>query len=730
MRAQESVPGDGPAPEGQPGFPRAGTVAGLSGALAVDDAELDAEFERWAADIEAGRRRIPEEWELEGPSVSVSLGDAADLDPALLAAICGPDGLGGTALSAAFGQDQAADVLRPGPILAALTEQAVEDLAVLTDDQLTGALSAARRLENRAAYLQTVVIAEYARRRDVQREEARARKVPPHRRPGQFPGEELAIELVSTARYADERIWEATDLATRLPRTLAAMAAGTVDTIRAHIIWSYTWALTAQDAAHADEVLAAAAPGLRPDQLGGKAARLEMKLDPQAVRRRRERARKDGQRVEVKHEQSGNAILAGRELDPVTALAAKANIDALAVKLRNAAGTGSLQHLRAWVMTELLRGRDPLGHLTVTRATEPASPQHQSPANPGSGTPSACADEPGSPPGGSAGPSPRDWRDDPGYRDDQDSFDAPGFPSDDGPHGPGPDSGSLGDGNPERDNADVDETVNVLVSPAPPANATPLPALINVLVPAGTLFGWSTAPAQAGGWGLLDADETNAFVAAASHSPRTRFCMTLIAPDGTALAHGCAHGRHPWPPPPWTPPPRTTPPWTSSPETAPEQSAPATGDRPGQEAAPAVTADSRGTPPAADDPRADQVQQLADMIRQLNITFRPIVKEHCDHTDAEDHYTPSRGLKHLVRARTATCTAPACNAQAIACDLDHTVAYPHGPTCQCNLAPKCRRHHQCKQAPGWNVEQPEPGVVRWTVPSGRAYTITPTVYDH
>jgi hypothetical protein len=27
------------------------------------------------------------------------------------------------------------------------------------------------------------------------------------------------------------------------------------------------------------------------------------------------------------------------------------------------------------------------------------------------------------------------------------------------------------------------------------------------------------------------------------------------------------------------------------------------------------------------------------------------------------------------------------------------------------------------------LEQPEPGVIRWTAPSGRTYTTTPTVYD-
>ncbi|HEX7161540.1 MAG TPA: DUF222 domain-containing protein [Trebonia sp.] len=430
----------------------------------------------------------------------------------------------------------------------------MSDLAALSDDELTGALSAARRLENRAVYLQTVAVAEFARRREVEREEAKSRKVPLHCRPGQFPGEELAAELVCSARYADERIWQATDLVSRLPRTLAGMAAGSIGAIRAYIVWTYTWSLSAQDAARADEVLAAAAPGLRPDQLGRKAAALEMKLDPAAAKRRREHARRDGQRVEVKLERSGNAMIAGRELDLVTALAAKANIDALAVKLRDANREGSLQHLRA---------------------------------------------------------------------------------------------------------------------------------LINILVPAGTLLGWSTVPAQVSNGGLLDADETKAFARAASLSPRTRCCVTLIAPAGTALAHGCSHGQPSWLPSP-------------------------------------VPAQAKGPP--------GQAEQLADLIRRLNVTFRPIAQGSCGHPDAEDRYTPSRGLKHLIRARTATCTAPACNAQAVYCDLDHTVPYPDGPTCQCNLAPKCRRHHRCKQAAGWRVEQPAPGVVRWTVPSGRTYTTTPTVY--
>ena len=51
-----------------------------------------------------------------------------------------------------------------------------------------------------------------------------------------------------------------------------------------------------------------------------------------------------------------------------------------------------------------------------------------------------------------------------------------------------------------------------------------------------------------------------------------------------------------------------------------------------------------------------------------------------------------------------------------------------GKTCLCNLAPLCRKHHRCKQAEGWQLAQPEPGVLVWQTPSGHTYTITPTEY--
>jgi hypothetical protein len=611
--------------------------------------------------FEQAGERVPEEWEIEGPAVSISLGDAADLDPVLLAAMTGPDGLGGEALGPQFGQDRAADALRPGPVLAALAEQAVAGAATLTDDQLTGALRAARRIENRAAWQQTMLVAELARRRKAQHDDAVARRVPRGCRPGEFPAEELTAELLITRGQAETRIAIDLDLTGRLPATLAGMAAGTISGGRADTIASGTASLSDADAAHADQVLAAAAPGLRVDQLARKAAALENKLNPEAVRARKELAKRTRQRVEAGREMSGNAYLAGRELGTADVLASKAHIDAVAARLRRAGLGGNLDQLRALALTDLTQGRNPLDRIT------PAPDTAAGTATPGNG------------PDG-----------DPADSDTADSDPAPD-PGANPASGPDPDGGLDFDPDPDPD-------LTPPPSPGPPA---PLAANINLTVPVGTLLGWSTAPAQAGTWGLLDAGETQDIVATASRHPRTRWCLTLTdGTDGTAIAHGCSPGQHPWTP-----------------------------RSPGTAAPPDPPPDPGPTEPPGGGPDAAQLALLRELLRQLNVTPEPIARGTCDHRHAEDRYTPSRTLRHLVRARTATCSAPGCGAQAVHCDIDHVTPWPDGPTDECNTHPACRRHHRCKQAPGWHVEEPQPGVMRWTTPAGRVHTTTPTVYD-
>jgi hypothetical protein len=106
--------------------------------------------------------------------------------------------LGGEPAGDGSGQARAAGDLPPGPVLAARTAQAISAADRLTDNELIGTLQDARRLANLADYQQTVAIARFARRRQAQFEGAKARGVPVGCRDGEFPGEELAMELVET----------------------------------------------------------------------------------------------------------------------------------------------------------------------------------------------------------------------------------------------------------------------------------------------------------------------------------------------------------------------------------------------------------------------------------------------------------------------------------------------------------------------------------------------------
>src|ERR1700689_1870276 len=92
------LPGSDPTPESSGGD-------GLPAPDFGPDPEWDAYVAWHEREIDEGRdEKPPEPWEIEGPAVLLSLGDAADIDPAMLTAICGPEGLGGDALGPQFGQ--------------------------------------------------------------------------------------------------------------------------------------------------------------------------------------------------------------------------------------------------------------------------------------------------------------------------------------------------------------------------------------------------------------------------------------------------------------------------------------------------------------------------------------------------------------------------------------------------------------------------------------------------
>jgi hypothetical protein len=556
----------------------------------------------------------------------------------------------------ALAEDGAAGTMAPGAVLTALADRACDPavLGTLTDDQLLGVVSAGRRLAGHAAWIQRVAAAEFAARH---REPDAKKATPLGFAP--FSPDELVPELVVTTNSAELFMAQSSDAARRLPANFVLLRDGKITEFPMEIIIESTQCLSDEDAAEADRLVAAMAPGLTTSQLRKMCTRTVMMIDPKAAGERKKTAAKEA-RVTRFQEYSGNAAISGRELPSDEVLAASQHVDAIARALREAGVPGTLQYLRSVVYLDLLQGTDPLTRLaTPDNATDHASGTTR------------------------AGDDLADWS-------DQDESEDEG-------------SGS-GNGDPHRKGA------------RSPGERAPVRAAINLLVPVGTLLGWSSAPGEIPDFGLLDPQTTRDMTEAASLHPETRWCLTIIGPDGTAIAHGCAPGQHPWHPTTPTPPQDTSPP----------------GSRPPPRTTSSGITPAPGPGPPAPGPgeasAAGRAAQATQFVRQLKADLSPIARDSCDHRHYSGKYVISRKVKHLIKARKTTCIAPCCNRPAADADADHTIPWPGGPSCECNLGAPCRYHHRNKQAVGWHLEQPEPGVFKWRTPSGRTHTTYPTKY--
>ena len=115
----------------------------------------------------------------------------------------------------------------------------------------------------------------------------------------------------------------------------------------------------------------------------------------------------------------------------------------------------------------------------------------------------------------------------------------------------------------------------------------------------------------------------------------------------------------------------------------------------------------------------------------LTVTVRPLAVGDCAHDRESAGYRPSLSLRHVLNIRHRTCSFPGCRSPATRCDHDHTIPYDKGGrTCECGMEPLCRRHHRAKQAQGWHLDQPEPGVLVWRLPHGRTYRVDPAPYPN
>ncbi len=100
-----------------------------------------------------------------------------------------------------------------------------------------------------------------------------------------------------------------------------------------------------------------------------------------------------------------------------------------------------------------------------------------------------------------------------------------------------------------------------------------------------------------------------------------------------------------------------------------------------------------------------------------HVTIRPVLDLDAHHA-TEAYQIPDR-LRVQAELTTGTCCFPYCTREAGACDVDHAVPHARGgPTCSCNLAPLCRRHHRSKTHSSWSYVILGPGQYLWTTPTG------------
>jgi hypothetical protein len=537
------------------------------------------------------------------------------------------------------------DRMLPGRELAAFTGTALGDgLDRLSDYELIGFLCAARRNTSWQQAAQLAAVADLEQRR-----------TGADGTPGEHVADEVGAALKLTPRAAEGFLALAAGV-TRLSQVPAALAAGVIDMSRAEVFVRELMPLDDELAVRAEAIVMPRAPDLTTGQLAYALQQAVAAVDPAAAERRKKRAEQDA-RVEVWMEPGrGTAAVAGRDLPAAEVIAADKRLTAAARWLKARGADGNMDWLRSRAYLAFMNGYSLDGLLAALLANEAAD--HDQPVDSSgdmdsSDEPaSACGtDSPSAPPNASGAPSASSALSAPTINDSVAQA---------ADHGDGHDTGCPADGT--RVPAD-------LANPADPPGLAALAGTVNLTMPASAWLGLSDVPGEAGGFGALDAGTCRDLTAALAANPATRWCVTLVSPDGRPVAHGCARAG------------------------------------PG--------------PPGNGDPAA--------WLATVKIT--PIEAGVCEHRRESAGYQPSNTLRHVIKIRSRRCGFPGCRRPAVGCDDDHTIPYDKGGrTCECNLHPLCRRHHQAKQARGWRLDQPEPGTLIWTLPSGRRYTVTPEPY--
>ena len=420
-----------------------------------------------------------------------------------------------------------------------------------------------------------------------------------------FASYELSLALTLTGRSAEAYLDFAVELATKLPKTMAALEAGQIDIIRARIIAEATHVLSNEHTAAVEDRIFPRAGQQTSGQLRAALARAVLAADPGAARARREEAQRDA-RVLRWREDAGTAALCGRDLPSADVLAADQRISARARDLRSAGVTGTLDELRARAYLDFLLGRDSMppppsgqpGTATAPGESPADGPQRAAPQRaiprraPPAGSPQRATRQRATPrraaPQRAAPQRAAPQRAIPQRAALQRAAPQRAIPQRAIPQRATPQRAALQRAAPQRaipQRVIRQRAIRQRVNPPPPgcprqpgtALASPawagggpagsLAARINVTVPLAAILGLCDTPGEVAAFGPVDADVTRDLIRAAGLHPATRWCVTVVSPDGQAIGHGCAHGRHQ--PPAFSPDSGTDPPRTGSSPRAP-----------------------------------------------------------------------------------------------------------------------------------------------------------------
>jgi len=120
--------------------------------------------------------------------------------------------------------------------------------------------------------------------------------------------------------------------------------------------------------------------------------------------------------------------------------------------------------------------------------------------------------------------------------------------------------------------------------------------------------------------------------------------------------------------------------------------------------------------------RAVLEQQVREWCGRVDthLSVTPVI-DLADHVSVDRYEVPDR-LKERTGLLHTMCVFPWCTRPAARCDRDHVIAHGDGGgTCECNLAPLCRRHHRLKTKAGWRYTTVETGVWLWSEPHGQQF---------